>query len=220
MGLNPREVGYPMGIHTTEDSQMNTKRFFKTWELALLAALCMACLSGLWASRTHTEIADQMIRLHVLAASDSETEQAVKLEVRDAVLEDLRPKLAACTGKEDAAAVLEAALPAVEAAALSAAGDRDVTVSLSEEYYPTRDYDGFSLPAGRYTSLRVVLGEGAGHNWWCVVYPPLCVTAAEASQEAIETLNADTAQIITESDGYVVKFKLLELWGELTAWLG
>ena len=161
-----------------------------------------------------------MIRLHVLAASDSETEQAVKLEVRDAVLEDLRPKLAACTGKEDAAAVLEAALPAVEAAALSAAGDRDVTVSLSEEYYPTRDYDGFSLPAGRYTSLRVVLGEGAGHNWWCVVYPPLCVTAAEASQEAIETLNADTAQIITESDGYVVKFKLLELWGELTAWLG
>ncbi len=199
---------------------MNTKRFFKTWELALLAALCMACLSGLWASRTHTEIADQMIRLHVLAASDSETEQAVKLEVRDAVLEDLRPKLAACTGKEDAAAVLEAALPAVEAAALSAAGDRDVTVSLSEEYYPTRDYDGFSLPAGRYTSLRVVLGEGAGHNWWCVVYPPLCVTAAEASQEAIETLNADTAQIITESDGYVVKFKLLELWGELTAWLG
>ena len=69
---------------------MNTKRFFKTWELALLAALCMACLSGLWASRTHTEIADQMIRLHVLAASDSETEQAVKLEVRDAVLEDLR----------------------------------------------------------------------------------------------------------------------------------
>lgn len=199
---------------------MNTKRFFKTWELALLAALCMACLSGLWASRTHTEIADQMIRLHVLAASDSETEQAVKLEVRDAVLEDLRPKLAACTGKEDAAAVLEAALPAVEAAALSAAGDRDVTVSLSEEYYPTRDYDGFSLPAGRYTSLRVVLGEGAGHNWWCVVYPPLCVTAAEASQEAIETLNADTAQIITESNGYVVKFKLLELWGELTAWLG
>ena len=199
---------------------MNTKRFFKTWELALLAALCMACLSGLWASRTHTEIADQMIRLHVLAASDSETEQAVKLEVRDAVLEDLRPKLAACTGKEDAAAVLEAALPAVEAAALSAAGDRDVTVSLSEDYYPTRDYDGFSLPAGRYTSLRVVLGEGAGHNWWCVVYPPLCVTAAEASQEAIETLNADTAQIITESDGYVVKFKLLELWGELTAWLG
>lgn len=199
---------------------MKSEHFFKSWELAMLIALCAACLAGLWAQRTHTEIADQMIRLHVLAASDSDEEQAVKLEVRDAVLEDLRPKLAACEGKADAAETLNTALPEVEAAALSAAGGRDVTVSLSEEYYPTREYDGFSLPAGRYTSLRVVLGEGKGHNWWCVVYPPLCVTAAEANQQAIETLNADTAQIITESDGYVVKFKLLELWGELTAWLG
>lgn len=186
----------------------------------MLIALCASCLSGLWAQRTHTEIADQMIRLHVLAASDSEEEQAVKLEVRDAVLEELRPKLADCSGKTDAAETLESALPEVKAAALTAAGNRDVTVSLSEEYYPTREYDGFSLPAGRYTSLRVVLDEGKGHNWWCVVYPPLCITAAEASEQAMETLNADTAQIITESDGYIVKFKLLELWGELTAWLG
>ena len=131
-------------------------------------------------------------------------------------------KLAEGLGK--AAAGLDNAIstvgPAVESAARKAAAGRDVTVTLSEEYYPTRDYDGFSLPAGRYTSLRVVLGEGEGHNWWCVVYPPLCVTAAEANQQAIETLSADTAQIITESDGYVLKFKLLELWGELTAWLG
>lgn len=199
---------------------MKAKHFLKIWELAMLIALCVSCLSGLWAQRTHTEIADQMIRLHVLAASDSEEEQAVKLEVRDAVLEELRPKLADCSGKTDAAETLESALPEVKAAALTAAGNRDVTVSLSEEYYPTREYDGFSLPAGRYTSLRVVLDEGKGHNWWCVVYPPLCITAAEASEQAMETLNTDTAQIITESDGYIVKFKLLELWGELTAWLG
>lgn len=199
---------------------MKAKHCLKIWELAMLIALCVSCLSGLWAQRTHTEIADQMIRLHVLAASDSEEEQAVKLEVRDAVLEELRPKLADCSGKTDAAETLESALPEVKAAALTAAGNRDVTVSLSEEYYPTREYDGFSLPAGRYTSLRVVLDEGKGHNWWCVVYPPLCITAAEASEQAMETLNADTAQIITESDGYIVKFKLLELWGELTAWLG
>lgn len=199
---------------------MKAKHCLKIWELAMLIALCVSCLSGLWAQRTHTEIADQMIRLHVLAASDSEEEQAVKLEVRDAVLEELQPKLADCSGKTDAAEVLESALPEVKAAALTAAGNRDITVSLSEEYYPTREYDGFSLPAGRYTSLRVVLDEGKGHNWWCVVYPPLCITAAEASDQAMETLNADTAQIITESDGYIVKFKLLELWGELTAWLG
>lgn len=199
---------------------MKKQHFFKTWELAMLIALCIACLWGLWAQRTHKSISDQMIRLHVLAVSDSEEEQAVKLEVRDAVLEELRPALADCQGKADATETLNATLKSVEAAAKSKAGNRDVTVTLSEEYYPTRVYDGFSLPAGQYTSLRVVLGEGQGHNWWCVVYPPLCVTAAEASQQAIETLNADTAQIITESDGYVVKFKILELWGELTAWLG
>lgn len=199
---------------------MKTKYFFKPWELALLIALCVSCFTALWAQRTHTEIADQMIRLHVLAVSDSTEEQTVKLQVRDAVLDYLQPRLSDCEGKEDAAAVLSGALSGVEAAADSAAQGREVTVTLSEEYYPTRDYDGFSLPAGQYTSLRVVLGEGKGHNWWCVVYPPLCITAAEASNQAMETLNTDTAQIITESDGYVLKFKILELWGELTEWLG
>ena len=199
---------------------MKTERFFRPWELAMLIALCAACLAAVWASRTHMEISDQMIRLHVLAVSDSDEEQAVKLRVRDAVLEYLRPALADCGGKSDAAQTLSGALPEVETAARSAAEGRDVTVTLGEEYYPTRVYDGFSLPAGRYTSLRVTLGEGRGHNWWCVVYPPLCVTAAEASEQAIETLNTDTAQIITESDGYVLKSKILELWGELTEWLG
>lgn len=153
---------------------MKTERFLRPWELALLIAVCAASLAGLWASRTHTEIAEQMIRLHVLAVSDSDEEQAVKLQVRDAVLDYLRPVLDGCGGKTDAAGTLSDALPAVETAARSAAGGRDVTVTLGEEYYPTRVYDGFSLPAGRYTSLRVVLGEGRGHNWWCVVYPPLC----------------------------------------------
>lgn len=196
--------------------QIKGERFLKTWELALLIALCAGCLAGLWAQEKHTEISDQMIRLHVLAVSDSQEEQAVKLRVRDAVLEYLQPRLNGIDDKTDAARLLTEELGGVEAAAKSAAEGREVTVTLSEEYYPTRNYDGFSLPAGEYTSLRVVLGEGEGQNWWCVVYPPLCITAAEASQQAMETLHTDTAQIITESDGYVIKFRILELWGELT----
>lgn len=199
---------------------MKRRCFLKTWELALLIALCIACLAGLWAQGKHTEISDQMIRLHVLAVSDSDEEQAVKLQVRDAVLEYLQPKLEGTDDKTDAAQCLSEALDGVETAARTAAEGREVSVTLSEEYYPTREYDGFSLPAGEYTSLRVVLGEGEGRNWWCVVYPPLCITAAEASQQAMETLNSDTAQIITESDGYVIKFRLLELWGELTERFG
>lgn len=195
---------------------MKTKCFLKTWELALLIALCAAALAGLWAERTHEEIASQMIRLHVLAVSDEETEQAVKLQVRDAVLAYLTPKLAGITDREGAQACLTRELDGIAQAAERAAEGREVTVTLSEEFYPTREYDGFSLPAGNYTSLRVVLGEGEGHNWWCVVYPPLCVSAAEASRAAMETLDDGTAKIITESDGYVYKFKLLELWGMLT----
>ena len=117
---------------------MKTERFFRPWELAMLIALCAACLAAVWARRTHMEISDQMIRLHVLAVSDSDEEQAVKLRVRDAVLEYLRPALADCGGKSDAAQTLSGALPEVETAARSAAEGRDVTVTLGEEYYPTR----------------------------------------------------------------------------------
>ncbi len=193
-----------------------TKRFWKTWELALLIALCLSCLSGVWAQAAQREIAGQMVRLHVLAVDDSPEEQAVKLRVRDAVLAYLAPELEGVQEKTEAMERLTACQNGIRQAAETAAEGRPVTVTLSEEYYPTRVYDGFSLPAGRYTSLRVVLGQGEGQNWWCVVYPPLCITAAQASAQAIETLSADTARIITEEDGYEIRFKILEFWGELT----
>lgn len=193
-----------------------TKRFWKTWELALLIALCLSCLSGVWAQAAQREIAGQMVRLHVLAVDDSPEEQAVKLRVRDAVLAYLAPELEGVQEKTEAMERLTACQNGIRQAAETAAEGRPVTVTLSEEYYPTRVYDGFSLPAGRYTSLRVVLDQGEGHNWWCVVYPPLCITAAQASAQAIETLSADTARIITEEDGYEIRFKILEFWGELT----
>lgn len=192
-----------------------TNQKFRVWEIALLLALCAGALSGVWAQRTQSEIASEMVRLHVLAVDDSEAEQTVKLAVRDAVLEYLQPVLADAGNSEAAQTVLTGHLEDVRQAAQTAAEGRDVSVTLSEEYYPTREYDGFSLPAGQYMSLRVVLGDGAGRNWWCVVYPPLCITAATASQEAMETLSDNTAAIITEQEGYVYKFRLLELWGEL-----
>lgn len=92
-------------------------------------------------------------------------------------------------------------------------------MTLGRENYPTRQYGGFSLPAGSYTSLRVVLGEGKGHNWWCVVFPPLCLTAAQA-ETAMETLPEGDVKLISGKDGAVVlKFRIVELWGELKNWL-
>lgn len=192
----------------------------RKWEIALLLALCFTLLAGTWAGAASSRVSEGLVRLHVIAASDDATEQAIKLDVRDAVLSYLEPKLDSAADIAGAKALIEANLDGIAAAAESSAQGREVNVTLGEEYYPTREYDTFSLPAGRYQSLRVTLGEGAGHNWWCVVFPPLCLTAAE-SEAAFEELDGETRAIISSDGGGVqFKFRLLELWGELMELLG
>ena len=192
----------------------------RKWEIALLLALCFTLLAGTWAGAASSRVSEGLVRLHVIAASDDATEQAIKLDVRDAVLSYLEPKLDSAADIAEAEALIEANLDGIAAAAESAAQGREVNVTLGEEYYPTREYDTFSLPAGRYQSLRVTLGEGAGHNWWCVVFPPLCLTATE-SEAAFEELDGETRAIISSDGGGVqFKFRLLELWGELMELLG
>ena len=195
-------------------------RFLKNWELSMLLALCVTLLFGLWASARSRALSEGLIRLHVLAVSDDENEQRIKLAVRDSVLAYLEPQLDAAPDVTAARGIISAGLDGIRSAAEAAAEGRPVTVTLSREYYPTRDYGSFSLPAGSYESLRVVLGEGEGHNWWCVVFPPLCLSAAEAG-DALEALGGDSARLLTgEGEGVVFKFRLLELWGELMELLG
>lgn len=195
-------------------------RFLKNWELSMLLALCVTLLFGLWASARSRALSEGLIRLHVLAVSDDENEQHIKLAVRDSVLAYLEPQLDAAPDVTAARGIISAGLDGIRSAAEAAAEGRPVTVTLSREYYPTRDYGSFALPAGSYESLRVVLGEGEGHNWWCVVFPPLCLSAAEAG-DALEALGGDSARLLTgEGEGVVFKFRLLELWGELMELLG
>lgn len=195
-------------------------QLLKKWEISMLLALCITLCAGTWASARSEALSDALVRLHVIAVSDEAEEQEIKLRVRDSVLAYLEPRL---EGADDAAAARElisAELDGIKAAAETAAEGREVSVTLSREYYPTRDYGSFALPAGSYESLRVVLGEGEGHNWWCVVFPPLCLSAAEA-ENALETLGGDSAQLLSgEGEGVVFKFRLLELWGELMEYLG
>lgn len=187
----------------------------KIWELALLAALCVTLCVCTWAQGRQQAISGALVRLHVIAASDDDYEQSLKLRVRDDVLSYLSPKLDGAEDTEQAQRIIKNELPNIKAAAEKSAEGRDIQVSLSEEYYPTREYDTFSLPAGRYQSLRVIIGEGEGHNWWCVVFPPLCIDAAE-QRRAIDAMDEADRGIITEAEGYEIKFRLVELWGELT----
>lgn len=187
----------------------------KIWETSLLLALCVSLSAGIWAEAKEADISSSLIRLHVIAVSDDAEEQAIKLRVRDEVLECISPELENARDVSDAEVIVKANLEKIRTAAEKASEGRKVKVTLGEEYYPTRNYEKFSLPAGKYTSLRVILGEGEGHNWWCVVFPPLCISAAE-QEAALDAMGEDEKALLTEADGgYVIKFRILELWGQL-----
>ena len=194
------------------------------WEWALLIALLVSFAWGTWADRTQQQLSDKVLRLHVLANSDSEADQALKLKVRDSVLEAASAILADCPDRETAEQRLSAALPEIEDAArariAAEGGKQTVTAELRPTVFPTREYEDFTLPAGEYLALRVVLGEGEGHNWWCVVFPPLCAeTTSSLSQTAMAAgLTEEEVALITESDGYQLKFKAVELWEKLMAY--
>ncbi len=186
----------------------------RIWECAALAALCIALLAATWAQARQNAISAELVRLHVIAVSDDEYEQRIKLRVRDAVLEYLRPLLKDAKNPEEAKVVIKQNFEGIEAAAGKAAQGRSVRVSLGRESYPTKRYLGFSLPAGNYDSLRIILGEGKGHNWWCIVFPPLCLDAAQA-QQVQSVMSREDYAIVSEDEGYELRFKLVELWGEL-----
>ena len=163
------------------------------------------------------QIYDSVLRLHVLANSDSEGDQALKLSVRDAILADTAHLFADCKSRDEASAVVNENLPLLQMSAeraISEAGySYPVRIELGEEEYPTKNYESACFPAGEYLSLRVLIGEGEGQNWWCVLFPPLCVSAASESDGSIEVgLYGDQYAIVTETEDikYKIRFKLLE----------
>lgn len=205
----------------TADSSKNKLKLF---EIALLIGLAVFLASGGLALRAQEQLSERVVRLHVLANSDGEEDQALKLKVRDRVLARATELLTRAGDRAEAEELLRAALPELETLAvreLRANGcDYPVAAELTDTEFPTRDYDGFTLPAGEYLALRVVIGRGAGRNWWCVVFPPLC-TAASADVPAAALaagLTKDQVNLITEEDrGYVLKLKAVEWWEELRA---
>jgi stage II sporulation protein R len=193
------------------------KSKLKKWETAALIALCVTLLSGVWAQRTQARLSSKLVRLHVIAASDEDGEQALKLRVRDSVLEYLTPLLQDANERGGAIEIITANLTGIENAATSASEGRAISVTLGTEHYPTRDYASFSLPAGDYESLRITIGEGEGRNWWCVVFPQLCIGAATDLREAAAAVldENEIALISEENEGYIIKFRLIELWDRL-----
>jgi stage II sporulation protein R len=194
-------------------------RRLKLVEILLLLFLAVFLASGALALQTGQELSDKVVRLHVLANSDSEEDQALKLKVRDRILAYAEPLLAGAADRQEAEALLRGRvleLERIAAEEIRADGyDYSVTIELEDTVFPTREYEGFTLPAGKYLALRAIIGAGEGRNWWCVMFPPLCAAAsAEVPETALAAgLSPSQVGLITEEDqGYVLKSKLVEFW--------
>lgn len=197
---------------------MSKAKVLKVWELSLLLSLCLTLCAGTWAQSRQSSIASSLVRLHVLAHSNAPEEQALKLRVRDAVLEYISPRLQGVETVAQAREILSAEMEGIARAAALASEGRQVSVSLGEESYPTKAYEGFKLPAGDYESLRVSLGAGEGENWWCIVFPPVCLSAVQ-SEPVQAAMNREDYAIVSDPDKFELRFKTLELWGELKTML-
>ena len=153
-------------------------------ELTLMIVAALVLTSGAVALHTQSQLAEKVVRLHVLANSDSEEDQALKLKVRDAVLAAIPEAVTRADTPQQAAAALQTALPALQNAADNALhrahSAQPARLRLERFAFAARDYGGFALPGGEYTALRIELGGAQGRNWFCVLYPALCLSGAQS----------------------------------------
>lgn len=205
---------------------MNAKEHTRKRRLLGKALVCGFVLAALCSFFPFAAACGQLprdvVRLHVVANSNGAEDQAVKLLVRDAVLEEAARWYQGAGSMEEASSQLCTHLQSIAGAARQLLGEQGVgysaTAQMTEMYFPTRDYGDFRLPAGRYRTLRVTLGEGAGKNWWCVVFPSLCLPAA-TQEEALLTLPEGERQVVEGGRDVQVKLKAVELWESLREWL-
>ncbi len=183
----------------------------------LFAAIVLAVIP----TEAEAEIYDDTVRLHILANSDSKEDQELKIKIRDKLLSKYGSILGEAENAQNAAIIGTSLLSCIEADCEKWIEELgyyySVRASVTEEWYDTREYDGFTLPSGIYTSLRVFIGNGDGKNWWCVMYPPLCTDIATESAPRDDALlgYTDSEVRLISRGGYSIKFKSLELFSEL-----
>ncbi|MCR4614824.1 MAG: stage II sporulation protein R [Clostridiales bacterium] len=201
------------------------KKLFSAKKLEAAAALTLvfACVvSTVSFDRRCEEVRENVLRLHVIANSDTDVDQSIKLKVRDAVLENGKEIFDGSVTAEDAAQRLAPYTSELEKTAdrVLAENGADYTarIVIGDEYFNTRTYEDVTLPAGRYTAVRVILGEGEGKNWWCVMFPPMCLPAAEKQTELDAVLSEDGVKIVKSSPRYEIRFKAVEIFEKIRSY--
>ena len=202
--------------------------FTKKLLICTIVILALSIVAGLLPVHGESEIYDTVVRLHVVANSDSDEDQALKLKVRDAIIEMTGKAVDGCTTQSEAIEAISGIMGEIEQAARrvieSEGFDYEVSVTLGEEYYPTKTYESCAFPEGKYVSLRVLIGDAVGQNWWCCLFPPLCLSAStpesdKDNEEAFISvgLSSEQYKVITDTDKpqYRARFKILEVFSRV-----
>lgn len=189
-------------------------------EMSIAISLILSIVLSFWSFGLEcNEIRKDVIRLHILANSDSEEDQTVKLLVRDALLQSGEKLFSGLVTRKDVAETIEEEKENLEAIANKVLRENGFEytsyIYLVEEYFATREYEEFTMPAGKYLAVRVILGKGDGHNWWCVMYPPLCIPAVSERTDIDAVLGKNGAKLIKSNTKYEIRFKVVEIFEKI-----
>lgn len=213
-----------------KERMVHTMAFSKKILICTIVVLAISLVAGFLPIHGESEIYDTVVRLHVVANSDTDADQSLKLKVRDAVIGVVTPAVDGCKSQSEAIAAIGGIMEDINEAAQNVVReegyDYSVKVTVGEEYYPTKTYESCAFPEGTYVSLRVLIGEAEGQNWWCCLFPPLCLSAAGADDQKSNEdafisvgLTGEQYKVITETDSpqYRARFKILET---IQRWFG
>lgn len=185
-------------------------------EISLCLALIASAFFSVYAfDNDCKDLRNEVLRLHILANSDSDEDQQIKLAVRDELLNCGNELFSGETNIDNVKSILtdeqKVLTDAANKVLVENGFDYKAKIYLTNEYFTTRTYENYTLPAGNYIALKVVLGEGEGHNWWCVMFPPLCLPAATDKNETDIYFNPKTESVVKSSPEYEIRFKLIEI---------
>ena len=194
----------------------------KEWFVLIACIFCIACSALFSFGEECSFIRENTLRLHILANSDSPADQALKLKIRDAVLSCSGDLFSGCDTRQKMISAAQEQLPKIqqvaEQTALHNGYELPVTASVTDMFFETRRYDHVILPAGTYTAVRIELGAAAGKNWWCVLYPPLCVSAAQTGFTEEEAQISDSLLQQDALPRYRARLAVVEWWETLCRW--
>lgn len=196
---------------------------FKLFEISLLAGFLIAIIFSITSfAQTCEEVRGDVLRLHVIANSDSKEDQQLKLKVRDVLLSTGKNIFDGSVTKENAEEKIEKEKEKLIKAAKKVVSengfDYDVKITVTEEFFTTRTYESITLPAGKYMAVRVLIGESAGKNWWCVMFPPLCIPAAQPDINLF--FSEDEIKLVESKPEYEIRFKIIEIYESFKNHLG